>query len=157
MGMHTPSQLYDYIFRKRTIHCLNRMRFISEIKTASAFFIPPSPSERGSGGFMGITLPVPLSVQFVVLFVFFFDIGIPYLAHWWITMTQCVAYTRGPDTTLTFALKVKYKGSLTCLRVRSVTSVCFGICISYAHETMCSIIRCFRATRRWLWTSWFNS
>ena len=59
---------------------------------------------------MGITLPVPLSVQFVVLFVFFFDIGIPYLAHWWITMTQCVAYTRGPDTTLTFALKVKYKG-----------------------------------------------
>ena len=65
---------------------------------------------------------------------FFFDIGIPYLAHGWITMTQYVAYTFGPVTTLTFHLKVKFIVFLKCLRVRPVTSVCFDIGISNAHK-----------------------
>ena len=51
-------------------------------------------------------------------------------------MTHCVAYTRGPDTTLTVDLKVKFIGFLTCLRVRPVTSVCFDIGVSYAHESI---------------------
>ena len=33
--MHIPSQLYDYIFRKRTIHCLNEYIHCSVV----AYFI----------------------------------------------------------------------------------------------------------------------
>mgnify|MGYP003692231687 CR=1 FL=1 len=42
---------------------------------------------------------------------FLIDIGLPYLiAHGYITIRQCVAYIRDPDSMLTFDLKVKFKG-----------------------------------------------
>ena len=41
---------------------------------------------------------------------FWIDIGLPYLAHGCITIRQCVAYIRDPDSMLTFDLKVKFKG-----------------------------------------------
>ena len=37
---------------------------------------------------------------------FWFDIGLPYLAHGCITMRRCVAYIHDPDTTMNFDLKV---------------------------------------------------
>ena len=50
----------------------------------------------------------------------------------------CVAYTHDPNATLTVDLKVKFTRSLTCLRVRPVTYVCFDIgTLVYQHETMC--------------------
>ena len=42
-------------------------------------------------------------------------------------MRQCVAYIHGPDTTLTFDLKVKFKGVLTCFLVGPVTLFCIDI------------------------------
>ena len=41
---------------------------------------------------------------------FWIDIGLPYLAHGCITIRQCVVYIHDPDSMLTFALKVKFKG-----------------------------------------------
>ena len=46
------------------------------------------------------------------------DIGLPYLVYGCISMTRCVAYNHNPDTMLTFDLKVKFIGFLTCLFVR---------------------------------------
>ena len=37
----------------------------------------------------------------------FFDIGLPYLAHGFFTIRQCVARIYDPDTMFTFDLKVK--------------------------------------------------
>ena len=42
-----------------------------------------------------------------------FDIGLPYLAYWCITMRRCVAYIHDPNTTLTFDLNVKFIRFLT--------------------------------------------
>ena len=43
---------------------------------------------------------------------FWFDIGLPYLAHGCITMRRCVVHICDPDTNLTFYLKVKFIGFL---------------------------------------------
>ena len=87
-----------------------------------------TPRERGSGGYIEITLSVclsvcpsvrlsvclsvRLSVQIRVRPITFlwFDIDLPYLAHGCITMRRCVAFIHDPDTTLNFDLKVKFKG-----------------------------------------------
>ena len=47
----------------------------------------------------------------------FFDIGLPYLAHGFITIRQCVARIYDPDTMFTFDGSV----FLTCFRVRAIT------------------------------------
>ena len=44
---------------------------------------------------------------------FWFDIGLPYLAHGSITKRGCVKYIHDPDMTLTFDLKVKFIGFMT--------------------------------------------
>ena len=85
------------------------------------------PRERSSGGYIGITLSVPLSDS-VRLFVrlsvhlsvqirvrpinfIWFDIGLPYLAHGCISMRRCVLYIHDPGTTLNFDLKGQiYRG-----------------------------------------------
>ena len=51
---------------------------------------------------------------------FWFDIGLPYLAHGCITIRQCVANIYDPNTTLTFDLKVKSIGFMTWLCVRAI-------------------------------------
>ena len=74
------------------------------------------PRERSSGGYIGITLSVCLSVRLSVqirvrpITFLWFDIGLPYLAHGCITMRRCVAYIHDPDKTLTFDLKVNFIG-----------------------------------------------
>ena len=82
-------------------------------------YISLNPPERSSGGYIGITLSVRLSVTSVRLSVqirvrpitfFWIDIGLPYLACNCITMIRCVAYIHDPDTTLNFDLKVKFIG-----------------------------------------------
>ena len=62
---------------------------------------------------------------------FWFDIGLPYLAHGCITMRRYVAYIHGPDTTFNFDLKVKFIGFLTCFRVRHITFFWFDIGLPY--------------------------
>ena len=58
-----------------------------------------------------------------------FDIGIPYLAHWFITMRGCVKYVHDPDTTLTFEVKVKFIGFMTRLCVQTSVFLSFDIVI----------------------------
>ena len=74
-----------------------------------------TPHERSSGGCIGITLSVRLSVQIGVRPITFlwFDIGILYLAHGSITKRGCVKYIHDPDMTFTFDLKVKFIGFMT--------------------------------------------
>ena len=60
---------------------------------------------------------------------FWFDIGLPYLAHGCITIRQCVMYIHDSDTTLNFDLKVKFIGFLTCLCVRPITI--FDLTLAY--------------------------
>ena len=50
---------------------------------------------------------------------FWIDIGLPYLAHGFITMRICVKYIHDPDTTLTIDLKVKFIGIMTWLCVQT--------------------------------------
>ena len=102
----------------------------NRVQAAYLYFY--TPRERSSGGYIGITLSVRLSVQIRVRPITFlwFDIGLPYLAHVGITMRQCVAYIHDPDTTLNFALKVKFIGFLTCIRVRAITFF-FGLTLAY--------------------------
>ena len=52
-------------------------------------------------------------VQTITLF--WFDIGLPYLAYGCITMRQCVSHTYNSDITLTFDLKVKFVWFMTWL------------------------------------------
>ena len=76
-----------------------------------------TPRERS---YIGITLSVCLSVRLSVrlsvqirvrsITFFWFDIGLPYLAHGCITIRQCVAYIHDPDSMLTFDFNVKFKG-----------------------------------------------
>ena len=77
---------------------------------------------------MSVRLSVQIRVRTRTFF--WFDIGLPYLAHGWITMRRCVAYIHGPDTTLNFDLKVKFIGFLTCFRVRHIT-IFFGLTLAY--------------------------
>ena len=86
------------------------------------------------------TLKFDLKVNFIgfltcfcvrpITFVWF-DIGLPYLAHWCITMRRCVAYIHDPDTTLNFYIKVKFIGFLTCFRVRPITFFWIDIGLPY--------------------------
>ena len=62
-------------------------------------------------------------------FFFWFEIGLPYLAHGCITIRQCVMYIHDSDTTLNFDLKVKFIGFLTCLCVRPITI--FDLTLAY--------------------------
>ena len=59
---------------------------------------------------------------------FWFDIGLPYLAHGCITMRRCVTYIHDPDATLNFDLKVKFIGFLTCFHVRPI--MLFGLTLA---------------------------
>ena len=61
-----------------------------------------------------------------------FDIDLPYLAHWCMTMRRCVAHIHDPESTLTFDLKVKFIGFLTCFRVRLITFF-FGLTLAAYH------------------------
>ena len=79
---------------------------------------------------------------------FWFDIGLPYLAHGCNTIRRCVTYIHDPDTTLNFDLKVKFIGFLTCFHVRPtiyfwidislpyLAHGCFTIrqCVAYIHD-----------------------
>ena len=47
----------------------------------------------------------------------------------WISLRRCVVYIRDPDMMVTFDLKVKFIGILTCLCFWPVTSFCFDIAI----------------------------
>ena len=51
---------------------------------------------------------------------FWFDIGLPHLAHRCIIMRRCVAYIHDQDTFLNFNLKVKFIGFWTCFRARPI-------------------------------------
>ena len=75
---------------------------------------------------------VCLSVQIRVrpISFFWFDIGLPYLAHMCITIRRCIAYIYDPGTTLNLDLKVKFiLGFLTCFHVRPITF--FGLTLVY--------------------------
>ena len=81
---------------------------------------------------------------------FWFDIGLPYLAHGFIPMRGCVAYRyiHDPDRMLIFDFKVKFTGFLTCFRVRPLTifwcdidlpylaneSITMRGCVAYIHD-----------------------
>ena len=108
-----------------------------------------TPCERSSGGYIGITLPVCLSVRLSFCadscpahnFLMFYTV-LPYLAHGCITIRRCVMYIHDTDTTLNFDLKVKFVGFLTCFRVRPITfflvwhwPTIFGTWV-YRHKTM---------------------
>ena len=68
---------------------------------------------------------------------FLFDIGLPYLAHGSITIRRCDKYLHVHDLMLTFDLKIKFIGLLSCLPVRHVTSFSFHIGIPYlAHGSI---------------------
>ena len=113
----------------------------SKSSPAWFFYYTPPSRERSSGGYIGITLSVRLSVRLSVkirvrpITFLWFDIGLSYLAHGYITMRRCVAYIHDPDTTLNFDLKVKFIGFLTCFRVRPITF--FGLTLAYHIWHMC--------------------
>ena len=79
-------------------------------------------------------------------YIFWIDIGLPYLAHGCITTVRCVVFIHDPDSMLTLDLKVKFKGFC---HVRPVTSVSFDIgkpylthgsitireCVKYIHDS----------------------
>ena len=48
-----------------------------------------------------------------------------------VSLRGCIAYILDPDTTLTFDLKVKFIGFLTCFRARPVIFYCFDIGLPY--------------------------
>ena len=54
-----------------------------------------------------------------------FDVSIPYLAHWSITMTGFFAYSHDPDTMLIFDLKVNFIRFMTWLSVRVTSFLSF--------------------------------
>ena len=77
---------------------------------------------------------------------FWFDIGLPYVAHGCITIRQCVTYIHDPESTLTFDLEVKFIGIFTCFRVRPISFYWFDIDLPYLahgcisiHERMCRV------------------
>ena len=109
---------FDYLFF--FIHC--QMDIIAEKRwnncrsmdwsiefTHIYMYIPP-PYEvlykKHSVG-LSVCLSVQICVQPVTSFCF--DIGIPCLAHWCITMRWCVVYIHEFSMTLIFDLKVKFK------------------------------------------------
>ena len=87
---------------------------------------------------------VHIRVRPIVCFVFWFDIGLSYLAHGCITMRGCVAHIRDPDTTFTFDLKVfivfflhvSHNCSLFEIGVPYMAHVCITMrrCVSYIHD-----------------------
>ena len=78
-----------------------------------------------------------LMTCFRVLPITFFPLTfLPYLAHGCFIMRICVAHTHDPDKTLTFDLKVKFKGFLTCFRVWPITIFLIDIGLPYLYITM---------------------
>ena len=71
-----------------------------------------------------------------------FDIGIPYLAHGTITMTEFDEYINHPDTTLTFDLKVKLMGFMTWLCVQALAFLSFHIDILCLTREFITMVRC---------------
>ena len=68
---------------------------------------------------------------------FWFDIGLPYLAHGSITKRGCVVYIHDPDWMLTFDLQVNFVGFCYVSMSKPVTSVSFDIGIPYlAHGSI---------------------
>ena len=106
------------------------------------FIIPPMNEVQG----IFVCLSVHLSVQIRVrpITFFWFDIGLPFLAHGCITMRQCVVFIFDPDKTFNFDLKVKFIGFLTCYCVQPISCFCFVIGLPYfAHG--CITIRWYVA------------
>ena len=64
-------------------------------------------------------------------FWFWFDTGLPYLAHGCIIMRRFVAHIHDPVTMLTFDFKVKFIGFLTCSRVWLIICFWFDIGVPY--------------------------
>ena len=73
---------------------------------------------------------------------FWFDFGIPYLAHGCITIRWCVAYIQDPDRTLNLDLKVKFIGFLKCFCVRPITIFCFDMGLPYLVNGPITMRRC---------------
>ena len=123
--------------------CLGKQSISSDVcvRRLSCFY---TPRERSSGGYIGITLSVRLSVQIRVQPIAFlwFDIGLPYLAHGCIIMRRCVAYINDPDTILNFDLKVKFIEFLTCFRVRPITFFRIDIGLPYLAHGCITIRQC---------------
>ena len=71
---------------------------------------------------------------------FFGGVDLPYFAHGCIPMRRCVTHNHDPDMTLTFGLKVKFIGFLTCFLVRPITFFWFNIGLPYLARR-CIIIR----------------
>ena len=75
---------------------------------------------------------------------FLFDICLPYVAHGSFTMRRCDKYIHVPDLMLTFDFKVKFLGILSCLHVRTVTSVGFHIGIPYLAHGSITVRECVK-------------
>ena len=76
-------------------------------------------------------------VQYIIFY--WFDMSWPFLEHGCITMRRCEAYIHDPNTTLTFDLKIKFTGVLTCFRVCSITFFWFDIDIDLPYLVYASI------------------
>ena len=74
---------------------------------------------------MSVYMSVQIRVRPITFF--WFDIGLPYLAHGCITMRQCVVYIHNPKRTFTFDLKVEFIGFMTWPCVRVTTFLSFDI------------------------------
>ena len=104
--------------------------------------ITPPPLERSSGVFRNHSVYPSVCVDSYPSrnFLFWFDIGLPYLAHGCITMRRCVAYIYDPNATLTFDLKVKFIGFMTWLCVKATAFLPFGILVILCLERECITI-----------------
>ena len=111
------------------------------------FYFTPCSERRSVVKKLSSSLFVQIYVRHVILFCF--DIGLPYSADGCITISQCIAYIREPNTTLTFDFKVKFIEFLTCLYVRTLTCFCFDFglpCLVHESITMRGCIVCIDDT-----------
>ena len=68
---------------------------------------------------------------------FCFDIGLPYPAYGSFTIRQCIMYIHDLDTTMNYAIEIKFIEVLTCFHVRTITSVFLDVSIPYlAHGSI---------------------
>ena len=77
---------------------------------------------------------------------FWFDIGLPYLAHGCIAIRRCVVYIHDPDTTLNFDLKLKGVFDMSSSPAHNFFLVVIGLpylahgcittrrCVTYIHD-----------------------
>ena len=77
-------------------------------------------------GYKGISPSALLSVQIRVrpVILFWFDIGLPYLAHWCITIRGCVAYICDLDTNRHLTSRSNLLDLLRCFHVQPVKTYC---------------------------------